>query len=116
VFGELGERVKAATKAWGTACEEAPPPLVGLHFHGLRHEAGCRWLEQGWPIHHVQEMLGHANSSQTSTYLHATETGLAESMRKFDASRCIPVADEKPIGHPSIGNEETDDATKSTLH
>jgi len=61
-------------------------------------------------------MLGHANISQTSTYLHATETGLAESMRKFDASRCIPFADKKPIGPPSIGNEETDDATKSTLH
>ena len=48
---------------------------VDLHFHDLRHEAGCRWLEAGWPIHHVQEMLGHTNLSQTSTYLHAAERG-----------------------------------------
>ena len=95
--------------------DSTSPPSICISTI-LRHEAGCRWIEQGWPIHHVQEMLGHANISQTSTYLHATETGLAESMRKFDASRCIPVADEKPIEPPSIGNEETDDAAKSTLH
>jgi integrase len=41
---------------------------INLHFHDLRHEAGCRWLEAGWPIHYVQEMLGHTNLSQTSTY------------------------------------------------
>ena len=52
---------------------------IDLHFHDLRHEAGCRWLEAGWPIHHVQEMLGHANLSQTDTYLHAAEMGLQDS-------------------------------------
>lgn len=94
VFGVLGERVLNIKKAWETAVLRAyghdpvwvrsglstasPAQLeaVNLHFHDLRHEAGCRWLEQGWPIHHVQEMLGHANLSQTSTYLHASETGL----------------------------------------
>jgi integrase len=59
---------------------------IDLHFHDLRHEAGCRWLEQGWPIHHVQEMLGHTNLLQTSTYLHVSEMGLRESMRRFDAA------------------------------
>jgi site-specific recombinase XerD len=45
-----------------------------------------RWLEAGWPIHHVQEMLGHSHLSQTSTCLHATQMGLHESMRRFDAA------------------------------
>jgi hypothetical protein len=42
----------------------------------------------------VQEMLGHVNLSQTSTYLHAAEMGLQESMRRFDAARGKPVAND----------------------
>ena len=57
---------------------------IDLHFHDLRHEAGSRWLEAGWPLHHVQAMLGHANLSQTSTYLNATKTGLHDSMKRFE--------------------------------
>ena len=59
--------------------------VIGLHFHDLRHEAGSRLLEAGWPLHHVQHMLGHANVSQTSTYLNATRVGLQESMRRMDS-------------------------------
>jgi site-specific recombinase XerD len=43
--------------------------MIDLRFPDLRHEAGLRWLEAGWPIHHVKEMLGHADISQTDTYL-----------------------------------------------
>ena len=42
---------------------------IDLHFHALRHEAGSRWLEQGLPLHHVKELLGHASISTTDTYL-----------------------------------------------
>ena len=45
---------------------------INLHFHDLRHEGGSRLLEAGWPVHHVQHMLGHAALQQTSTYLNAT--------------------------------------------
>jgi len=59
---------------------------------------------------------GRHIESKTDALELATETGLAESMRKFDASRFIPVADETPIAPPSIGNEDSDKADKSTLH
>jgi integrase len=39
---------------------------IGLHFHDLRREAGSRWLDHGVPLHAVQQLLGHANISQTS--------------------------------------------------
>lgn len=42
---------------------------------------GSRWLEGGWPIHHVKEMLGHANIGQTDTYLNVGRMGLHESMK-----------------------------------
>jgi integrase len=135
VFGALGEQVGNPKKAWetcvlrahghepawvrrGTLSEASRTALaaIDLHFHDLRHEAGCRWLEQGWPIHHVQEMLGHANLSQTSTYLHASEMGLQDSMRRFEAPRGKSVAKEAPTEHPSLGHENSEESEKGTLH
>jgi len=70
---------------------------VNLHFHDLRHEAGSRLLEAGWPVHHVQYMLGHASLQQTSTYLNLTTQGLHESMRRLEEARaaCKIVASEE---------------------
>jgi len=104
VFGDdIGQRVKCIRKAWDTAVLKAHghrPVWVGsntlslesratlraidLHFHDLRHEAGSRLHEAGWPLHHVQHMLGHRSLEQTTTYLNVTLAGLEESMRKFD--------------------------------
>jgi hypothetical protein len=40
-------------------------------------------LEAGWPLHHVQRMLGHADVKQTATYLNAENVGLHDSMKRF---------------------------------
>jgi hypothetical protein len=44
-------------------------------------------VEAGWPIHHVQHTLGHADLKQASTYLNATVAGIEESMRRLDQPR-----------------------------
>ena len=68
VFGSaVGERTKSVKAAWKTACRKAG--VRDLHFHDLRHEAGSRFLEAGWPLHEVQYMLGHSDIKTTSTYL-----------------------------------------------
>jgi integrase len=114
VFGDgVGRKVVATKKTWETCILKAhghTPAWTGsgglspesraalraidLHFHDLRHEAGSRFIEAGWPIHQVQEMLGHENLAQTSTYLNVTLVGLKDSMRRFDESSagCKPVA------------------------
>jgi integrase len=68
VFGELGKRQRSIKKAWETAVlkahghepgwvngsfapARAALQAVDLHFDDLMHEAGCRWLEKGWPLH-----------------------------------------------------------------
>jgi integrase len=135
VFGVLGEPVKTIKKAWescilrahghsskwtkgGKLSTESRAALrtIDLHFHDLRHEAGSRWLEAGWPIHHVKEMLGHANISQTDTYLNAGRLGLHESMRRFDDSRCKPVANEPTIDQRPLSNDEQTEEVKDRLH
>ena len=61
-------------------------------------------------------MLGHANVSQTDTYLNAARMGLHESMQRFDAARCKPVAKKRHTEPRPVGNEEQPQADKSLLH
>jgi integrase len=71
VFGALGAQIVTIKKAWETAVlrthghepqwtrgalastSRQQLETIDLHVNDLRHEAGRRWLEQGWPIHHV---------------------------------------------------------------
>jgi len=61
-------------------------------------------------------MLGHANLSQTATYLHASEMGLQESMKRFDAQRGKPVANDSAIEHPPSSHDDKAETDKRTLH
>ena len=71
-----------------------------------------RYIEARWPLHHVRDMLGHANLTQTSTYLNATSHGLQSGMKAFDESRdttpdpscCKPVARSFALEHPPVSN------------
>jgi len=55
-------------------------------------------------------------SPQTSTYLHASEMGLQESMRRFDAQRGKSVAKEGQTEHPPLSHAQADEGDKDTLH
>jgi integrase len=98
VFGNaVGERIGSVRKAWQTAVLKAhghtpqwvkgkknqlgPESLaayrsINLHFHDLRREFGSRVLESGSSLVDARDLLGHANISQTSTYLNSTATAL----------------------------------------
>ena len=90
--------------------------IADLTFHDLRHEAGSRLLEAGWPLHNVAHMLGHANISQTSTYLNATRVGLQDAMRRLDASRCKPVATGTETDRAPHGNDGDADADQPLVN
>jgi integrase len=135
VFGALGEAVDSVDKAWETCVLRAHGhepewttngkltqvsrvalQAIDLHFHDLRHEAGSRWLEAGMPLHHIKELLGHANISQTDTYLNAGRLVLQDSIRRFDAFRGKLVANEAAIENRPVGHDDTDLTTKDLLH
>jgi integrase len=70
VFGkEDGSRVRDVKTAWNASCRRAR--IVGLRFHDLRHEAGSRKLEAGYPMHAVSLWLGHTDLTTTARYLNA---------------------------------------------
>ena len=77
VFGnEVGERVSCIQTAWNGACRRAE--IENLRFHDLRHEAGSRKLEEGWPLHAVSVWLGHASLETTARYLNVRRMQLHE--------------------------------------
>jgi hypothetical protein len=98
VFGdEAGSQVKDVKTAWQNAVLKAhgvKPQRTGtaglsaecqsklaeidLHFHDLRHEAGSRKLEAGWPLHAVSVFLGHSNVTTTARYLNVKADYLHE--------------------------------------
>ena len=51
---------------------------IDLNFHDLRHEAGSRKLEAGWPLHAVSVWLGHTKISTTEKYLNVKTDYLHE--------------------------------------
>jgi integrase len=70
VFGHAdGSRVRDVKTAWRASCRRAG--IKGLRFHDLRHEAGSRKLEAGYPMHAVSLWLGHTNLTTTARYLNA---------------------------------------------
>ncbi len=97
---------------------EAAYRAINLHFHDLRHEGGSRLVESGWPVHHVQHMLGHASLQQTSTYLNATLRGLHASMQQFDRFRpaCKPLAKKPARGLRPFRKQAPARSEKSFLH
>jgi len=81
-----------------------------------RHEAGSRLLEADSPIHHVKEVLGHANVSQTNTYLNAGRMGLQDSMQRFEGIGCNPVASAANEAPPLDRNEEPEETPKPLVN
>ena len=70
VFGtDHGSRVRDIKTAWTASCRRAG--IEGLRFHDLRHEAGSRKLEAGYPMHAVSLWLGHTDLTTTARYLNA---------------------------------------------
>ena len=87
------------------AASRATLRTINLRFHDLRHEAGSRLLDQGWPLHHVQAMLGHADAKTTSIYLNVTTQHLQNSMKRFRAAPLQAVAIEAPTDPRSRCND-----------
>jgi integrase len=106
IFGHEGGKIGSLRQAWETAVLKAHGHTItwtvtndldtasrralqsiDLHIHDLRHEAGHRWLAQGWSLNEIQAMYGHATLTQTSTYLGIDTANLKGAMARADSRR-----------------------------
>lgn len=129
VFGNaVGGKLTKITKAWQTAILRANGVKVvwtksalssgcraalkriNWHFHDLRHEAGCRWLESKvFDLEQIRQMYGHTTIAQTATYLHAAAQSAHLAMAQYDAQRAadrarVQVGANPPEGAPDAPN------------
>lgn len=66
-MGHIARQIKQAARA-----AEIPKHVTS---HCLRHSYATHSLENGVPIHVVQQLMGHNDISTTETYLHVTKNG-----------------------------------------
>jgi hypothetical protein len=112
VFGDkIGRKVCDPKKAWLACCKAAG-------ITDLRHEAGSRMLEQGWPLHHVQQMLGHQDAKTTSIYLNATVQELTDSMRRYGTGgeSLHELAHESGVEPPPNVQPNSEPASKAMVY
>jgi integrase len=116
VVGE-GKSARKVRTALLTRDSQAALRSIDLHFHDLRREAGSRWLERGVPLHRIQKWLGHANISQTSTYLMADGADDDEAMRRFEerSGRVQRGATDSPTGGQNLPASDTIANTETQL-
>jgi integrase len=57
---------------------------LDLHWHDLRHEAACRWREQGLDLREIQLLLGHSTLLLTQRYLNVSDDELATAIERED--------------------------------
>jgi hypothetical protein len=58
--GHNKEGAQMTTTTRSSPESEAAYRAINLHFHDLRHEAGSRLIEGGWPVHHVLRDVSRA--------------------------------------------------------
>ena len=76
--------------------------IKDLHFHTLRREAASRRFEDGMPLQHVRDLLGHADISTPPSYTQVSRSRLRKGYDEFHprASRRRPRGTPKPRGGP----------------
>ena len=74
---------------------------IDLHFHDLRREFGSRVLESGSSLVEARDLLGHANITQTSTYLNSTAKALGLAIERKEL-RVQRVGQKRPKRTPAV--------------
>lgn len=81
------EPVWTKTGGLSRGCQETLR-RIDLHFHDLRHEAGCRWLESRvFDLEQIRQLYGHTTVAQTAHYLHAEAQSVVSAMQQYDQQR-----------------------------
>lgn len=73
-------KTMAVVHAFQRACARAEPPIIGLTFHDLRHEATSRLFEKGLAVEEVRAITGHKTLAMLMRYTHLRAEDLAKKL------------------------------------
>lgn len=63
--------------------------------HTLRHSFATHMLEAGFPLHYLQQILGHSSLNTTATYLHITDPRLISNL--IEQTSTLRLANHKQV-------------------
>ena len=63
--------------------------IENLHFHDLRHEAACRWREEGADLIEIGQLLGHTSYQITLRYVHVAPASLKKVVASTESRSSI---------------------------
>lgn len=75
----LGIGVRALQRAFKRALK-ASGVTKDAHFHTLRHSGATFYLNNGWNIRMVQQLLGHSRLDTTAIYTHISPNDMVKKM------------------------------------
>jgi len=97
---EARQRIsRAAKRAMRTA------GIEGASFHTLRHTSGSWAAQAGRSQKEIQELLGHATSRTTDSYMHLSPEHLRATIRALDEGLGMDTPVDTPPPNPSQASE-----------
>ena len=92
VNGRTGERLKALSRSFKTACrmakkdpkDEDDPGIVGLRIHDLRHTFGTALAQAGVGTRDISKALGHSSEAVTKRYINLMDDRLQDAVDKLN--------------------------------
>ena len=87
--------VQVSTKAWYAALENAG--IEDFRWHDLRHTWASWHLQQGTPLHALQELGGWESSEMVRRYAHYAAEHLAPYADRLCALRVVEAAGDRDV-------------------
>ncbi len=92
--GQKAESIKSTLKpmplssiqsVFKAGCKQAGLNKRGLSVHSLRHSYATHLMDLGVPLEHIKILMGHKSIITTQQYLHITEQGLGDTLKRIEA-------------------------------
>ncbi|NTX57908.1 tyrosine-type recombinase/integrase [Myxococcus sp. CA039A] len=83
------------------------PQAWAFGWHDLRHTHGSHLAMRGVPLKAIQELMGHADMSETMRYAHLSPETRANAVQQLDPPSPLPLVASAPATEGAPGGHMT---------